>query len=215
MGSMRAGDRAAPVAAGEDETLRAAVVAAMARLREGDEGAVWALHEVARPHLERLIRAECRRLDLHLSGGEVAGLVLDAALELGDLAGAWRPDGALPWVWALQRIRSLVHREVGWFVDPLEAAEAAEAPGPPPAPVEDPLDVLDAAARRHPAARALRERLRAAASERDARIWVAAAIERGGGNRAPAVTVGAAHDLAPATVRKVLQRVGERMARVA
>ena len=52
-------------------------------------------------------------------------------------------------------------------------------------------------------------------SDRDAAIWLGVQLEKGAGNRSPAVTVAAEHGLRPDAVRKVVQRVGERLDSVA
>lgn len=75
--------------------------------------------------------------------------------------------------------------------------------------------MLRSAARRHPSAHRLEQRLTARVSDRDADIWLGVQLEKAAGNRAPAVTVGVDHDLEPATVRKVVQRVRERLEEVA
>ncbi|HEX4868663.1 MAG TPA: hypothetical protein VFV32_13720 [Acidimicrobiales bacterium] len=198
-----------------DEALRAAVVEAMGRIVAGDEGAVWELHEVAEPSLARMLRAEARRIDVRIEAEEIWELTLDAAETLAGLAPAWRPDGALPWVWARLRIAALVQRHVGTFAGPLDDEHLElEAPAAVVR-VEDPRAVLRAAARRHPAAHRLDQQLAATVSERDADIWLGVQLEKAAGNRSPAVTVGADHALQPETVRKVVQRVGERLAEVA
>ena len=49
------------------------------------------------------------------------------------------------------------------------------------------------------------------ASPRDAAVWLSHADERATGNRSPAVTVAARFGLGEAAVRKVVQRVGQRL----
>ena len=195
--------------------VREQVEALMGRLRAGDGAAVWELHTLAEPSLRRMVRAEARRIDVRIGDDDVLDLTLDAAIELGHLAGAWDPSGALPWVWAKRRIAGLVHQHVGVFADALpDEAEAMEAPEAPP-PVDDAREVLRRLARHHPGARRVEQHLAARASDRDAAIWLEVKMEQAGGNRSPAVTVGVEHDLPPATVRKVVQRVGQRLDAVA
>lgn len=191
------------------------VARVMGRLAAGEQQAIWELHDLAEPWLRRMVRAEARRIDFRLGDDDVIDLTLDAAIELGHLAGSWRPDGAPPWVWARRRINALVHAHIGQLCRPLddEHLEVEAPPIPPPAP--QPLEVLRALARRHPGARALQEQLTSAVSERDADIWLGVQIEKGGGNRSPAVTVAAESGLRPESVRKVVQRVGERLGQVA
>lgn len=197
-----------------ERELREAVAAVMARIVAGERSAVWELHGLAEPSLRRMLRTEARRIDVRIGDDDLLDLTLDAAVDLGKLAPSWRPDGALPWVWARRRITALVHAHVGTFADPLDDALELVAPVPVGR-VDEPREVLRSLARRHPSARRLHERLNAVVSPRDADIWLGVQIERAAGNRSPAVTVGADHGLRPDTVRKVVQRVSERLGEVA
>lgn len=200
----------------EDEgALRAGVAAVMRRIVAGDRAAVWELHDLAEPALARIVRGEARRIDLRLSGDDVLDLTLDAAIDLAKLAGAWQADGALPWVWARRRITALVHDHVGMFTRPLDEAHLEVEARPAVPRVEDPSRVLRSLARRHPSAHRLEQRLHAVASERDVAIWLGVQFEKASGNRSPAVTVATDHGMRPEAVRKVVQRVGERLGEVA
>ena len=198
-----------------EQGLPERVAEVMGRLADGDKQAVWELHDLAEPWLRRMVRAEARRIEFRLGDDDVVDLTLDAAIELGRLAPSWRPDGALPWVWARRRINALVHAHIGQLCRPLDDEHLeVEAPAPP-APAARPREVLRSLATRHPAAQVLHEQLTLAVSERDADIWLGVQIEKGGGNRSPAVTVAAETGLRPDAVRKVVQRVGERLGQVA
>jgi hypothetical protein len=193
---------------------RAAVRVLMARIAEGDEDAIWELHELAEGDLARIIRAEARRLDIRLEADEVWELTLDAVDALADVAATWKPDRAWPWVWAHHRVRAVVHDHVGTFARPLDEVHLELEARPPIERIEDPRAVLRRASEQHPAARQLEQRL-CRVSERDAQIYLGVVLERAAGNRAPAVTVGADHGLQPPAVRKVVQRVGEKLGDVA
>jgi len=204
-------DDAATVVVGEH---RAAVVEVMARIAAGERSAVWELHALAERTLAGIVRAEARRIDFWLSEDDLLDLTLDAAVELGKLAPAWQPDGALPWVWARRRITALVQAHIGTFTRPLDDAHH-EIEGPEPIrPIDDPRAALRSLAARHPSARQLDTQL-GRVTERDAEIWLLMQMERAAGNRSPAVTVAAIHDMRPDAVRKVFQRVGERISDVA
>jgi len=196
------------------EAFRSAIDELMARCAAGDHGAVWELHTVAEPALSRIVRSEARRLDLRLHAEDVLDITLDAAIEIGKLAPSWKPDGALPWVWARLRINGLVHDHVGTFADELDETHLELVEPPVPDRIDDPLVALRLLARRHPSARFLDERL-SAVSERDASIYLSVKVEKAAGNRSPAVTVGVDHGLRPDAVRKVFQRVTERLGEVA
>ena len=198
---------------GEDG-LRAAVSEVMARIVAGERSAVWELHGLAEPWLTRMLRAEARRIDLRIGDEDVFDLTLDAAVDLGKLAGSWNPDGALPWVWARRRVAALVHQHAGTFARELDEHHLALEAPPVTPPAPEPREVLRRVARTHPAARHLEQRL-SAVSERDASIWLGVQLEKGAGNRSPAVTVAAEHGLRPDAVRKVVQRVGQQLHEVA
>lgn len=186
----------------------------MARIAGGDRQAVWELHDLAEPALARLLRGEARRIDVRIGDEDIFDLTLDAAVDLGKLAQAWKPDGALPWVWARRRITALVHDHVGTFARELDETHL-EIEEPPRLPaVDDPRGVLRTLASRHPSAHLLEQRL-ATVRDRDADIWLGVQLEKGSGNRSPAITVAAIHDMRPDAVRKVVQRVGERLNDVA
>jgi len=195
--------------------VRAAVAEVMGRLAAGDRDAVWDLHDLAERPLARIVRAEARRIDVRIGDDDVYDLTLDAAIDLGKLAPSWDPDGALPWVWARRRVTALVHHHVGTFADELDDSHLdLEAPRAV-ARVEAPRQVLRDAARRHPAAHELEQRLTAAASARDVEIWLGVQMEKAAGNRSPAVTVAADHGMRADAVRKVVQRVSQRLEEVA
>lgn len=186
----------------------------MARLAGGEQQAMWDLHDLAEPWLRRMVRAEARRIDVRIGDDDVLDLTLDAAIELGKLAKAWKPDGALPWVWARRRINGLVHQHVGVFADELdEAHHDIEEPAALTL-VDEPRLVLRSLALRHAAALRLEHQL-LEVSERDADIWLLVQMEKAAGNRSPAVTVAADHDMRPDAIRKVVQRVAQHLDDVA
>ena len=198
-----------------EEGLSERVAEVMARLAAGEQRAVWELHSLAEPWLRRMVRAEARRVDVRLGDDDVLDLTLDAAIELGHLARAWNPEGAMPWVWAHRRIKALVHGHIGQLGRPLDDEHLdLEAP-PPVEEMPEARDVLRSLATRHAGARRLEERLATVASDRDAGIWLRTQIEKGVGNRSPAVTVAVEYGLRPDAVRKVNQRVAERLGQVA
>ena len=200
---------------GGTDHFRASVNQVMFAIAAGCEQAIFELHQLAEPYLARMARAEARRAGVRLGDDDVFGVTLDAAIELGRMARSWSPDGALPWVWARKRIHGLVHRQIGQLARELDdevlLAERREAPVRH-VPMEEPVAALRRLAEHHAGARELQERLERLVSPRDASIYLTFQVERDGGNRSPAVTVAVDHDLQPAAVRKVVQRVGERLA---
>jgi hypothetical protein len=197
------------------DELRAAVAQVMARIVAGDRDATWDLHVLCEVPVRHMLRAEARRVDFRIGDEDVFDLTIDAAIDLAKLARGWDPEGALPWVWARKRINRLVHDHIGQLTRELDD-EHLDLPEPEPTPpMPEPREVLRSAAKRHPAARELERKLTAVATERDASIWLGIQLERGVGNRSPAVTIGVEWGLRPDAVRKVCQRVGERLEHVA
>ena len=199
---------------GSDLDVRHRVNLVMFAIAAGEEHAIWDLHQLAEPSLQALVRREAARVGVHLGVDDVFDLTLDAAMELGRIARSWNPAGALPWVWAKKRLLALVQAHLGTFTRELDdAALEREAP-PAHVPMEEPVAALRRLAERHDGARALQQRLEQLVSPRDADIWLAFQVERDGGNRSPAVTIAVDHGMRPDAVRKVVQRVSERLAAV-
>ncbi len=193
------------------EYLHHAVAEAMADIAAGDSQAIWELHRLATPTLQRMLRAEARRINAWISDDDLYDLVLDATFVLADRARSWRPEISLPWVWAKHRVHAVVHRHFGTFTRELDESHLQIAEPPAVVPIDDALAVLRSLAARHEGALALDRRLSEVAKPRDAEIYLGYLLERAAGNRRPAVTVGADHGMQPAAARKVVQRVGERL----
>lgn len=103
----------------------------------------------------------------------------------------------------------LVHDHIGQFgaeLDDVAEDAAPEIAGR----VEDPMAVLHRMADHDPRVTALLHQL-AGASDRNVAVWVGFRLEVEAGNRSPAVTVGADHQMNPAALRKVVQRVNQRL----
>lgn len=93
----------------------------MARLVAGDTAAVFTLAEHHGHRIAGVIRRQLARCGAAtIAADELQSLVLDACMELREVAGAWRPGGALPWWWAEGRIRSLVNAWVGVHADSID-----------------------------------------------------------------------------------------------
>jgi hypothetical protein len=106
------------------------VEAIMGRLVEGDPAAVFTLVEHHGHRVAGVIRRQLRRCGVDdISADDLQSLVIDSCLELREVAGAWRPGGALPWWWAEGRIRAVVNGWVGVHADSLEDHWAAAEEG--------------------------------------------------------------------------------------
>ena len=195
-----------------DSDFRHRVNLVMLAIAAGDDGAIWDLHELAGPTLSALVRREASRVGVWLHDDDVFGITLEAAMELGRTARSWDPAGALPWVWARKRLLALVQAHLGTFTRELDDELLEREALPAAVPMDEPVAALRRLAERHDGARALQEWLEALVSPRDADIWLSFQVERDGGNRSPAVTIAVDHGMRPDAVRKVVQRVNERLA---
>ncbi len=93
----------------------------MARLVAGDTAAVFTLFEHHGHRVAGVVRRQLRHCGLHdIAFEDLQALVLDACMELVQVAEAWRPGGALPWWWAEGRIRAVVNGWVGVHADDLD-----------------------------------------------------------------------------------------------
>jgi hypothetical protein len=207
----------------------------MRAIAAGDGSALWTFRDVADPPVRMRLLATLRRLDVPFDADDLDGMVTDAVLAIADVAGAWRPGEAPPWVWAHHRVVRVVHRFVGIFATSLDAQAvddygetlgrltsrdqvgSRQTTGPV---AFDPLDVVSGAratlkglASDRPRAAMLDDALSETASDRDAALWLAVLDEREAGNRHPAVTVGTRFGMRPDAVRKAVQRVWLRLRR--
>ena len=103
----------------------------MARLVAGDTAAVFTLVEHHGHRVAGVVRRQLRRCGVdEIAKDDLQSLVLDAAMELLQVAPAWKPGGALPWWWAEGRIRAVVNGWVGVhadnFDDHIESIEDGE-----------------------------------------------------------------------------------------
>jgi hypothetical protein len=185
----------------------------MTALAVGDGAAVQWLIEAHGAELVRTVRVIAADRKARLGADAVDELVLEAVLAIQAVAGAWRADGAPPWVWARARIRAAVDRHLGLWADELDHERHAEleaAPAPPGS--EDPVDVtLARLARQHGEVALLQEGLELVASPRDRLVFVELEIQVAMGDPSPAVTVGALYGMKPASVRQQSRRTRLRL----
>jgi hypothetical protein len=200
---------------GTDSEFRSDVNRVMFAIAAGKTDAIWHLHALAEPALAAMVRIEALRVGVSLGRDDTFNLTLDAAMELGRLARSWSPDGALPWVWARKRILAIVQRELGTFTRELDDELLEREEQPARVAMGEPVAALRSLAERHAGARELQGRLDRLVSARDADIWLRFQVERDGGNRSPAVTVAVDHGMRADAVRKVVQRVTERLSAAA
>lgn len=193
-----------------------ALAAIMSGLADRDGAALFSLIEVCRPELVRTVRAIAAKRRARLSAEQVDELVLDAALAISEVAGAWKPDGAPPWFYAHGRIAAAVDRVIGQWTDAL-VDERAEVEQPPwaAATEADTAEVMARLAEEHELVALLHDGLEAVASPRDLLVFVEHRIQVALGDPSPAATVARLYGMEPAAVRQQTRRVRLRLQRLA
>lgn len=187
----------------------------MARLADGDDAAVFALHEQFGNRITGLVRRQLWSLGRHtVTPDELDELVMDACLVIRDVAGGWRPGGAQPWNWAQRRIRAAIARSLGIYASPLDMHAPHLSDDRIPAPCVDELVA-------ETLARLVDEDERLALFAEATRIagvddvtlvqWLEYKIHMDSGDPSPAHTVGHLYGLEPATVRKRVSRARRRV----
>ncbi len=195
------------------------VEAIMARLAAGDTAAVFTLAEHHGHRVAGVVRRQLTRCGADQVGrDDLQSLVLDACIELGHVAAAWRPGGALPWWWAEGRIRAVVNGWVGVHADSLDDhlswVEADERPLARS--VED--SVAETFARlvaEVPLVGLVAEAARAANVDDVALVCLLDySIQQDQGDPSPAHTLAERYGVTPETLRKRISRGRSRLKKV-
>ena len=191
----------------------------MARLVEGDPAAVFTLAEHHGHRVAGVVRRQLRRCGVDDIGvDDLQSLVIDACLELRDVAGAWRPGGALPWWWAEGRIRAVVNGWVGVHADSLDDHWAVVEEGD----VEHARSVEDSVAetfarlvREVPLVGLVAEAARAAKVDDVALVCILDyCIQQDQGDPSPAHTLAERYGVSPETLRQRICRSRRRLRQV-
>ncbi len=103
--------------AGKRDTLKRL----MAAMAAGDRGAIFQLRVVFDVELRGAVRQAATEVGRRLPSDEVEAVATDFCTWLAGHAGAWRPDGALPWRWAWAHLTTEVRKNQGFW--PLAAAD--------------------------------------------------------------------------------------------
>lgn len=202
-----------------ESTDPSSVEALMARLARRDGSALSGLLEHHGHRLGRVIGSIARQRGARLTREESQELILEAALEMADVAPSWDPAGAPPWIWARARLATVVDRHVGQWATSLdddrhtvgELEDRAAADGHEPAV----LEVLKALGGVHPSVALLREATERVASPRDQAVFFETAVQVTLGDRSPSVTVGRLLGMRPDAVRQQHRRVRVRLLQLA
>lgn len=198
--------------AGANRVAAGSLEAIMERLAARDGAALHSLIEAHRADLLRSVRAVAGQRGARLTAEQVDELVVDAALAISDIARAWRPGGAPPWIYARGRIANAVDRVIGQWADELEPERYdVEALAPSHGSEPDTLALLESLAARQSTAALLHDGLARVASPRDRMVFVEHGVQVSMGDPSPAVTVGQQFGLKPATVRQQTRRIRLRL----
>lgn len=205
-----------------DRQRRERVAEIMAAITGGDDAAAITLAMEFRQELAGAVRAAALRLGVGLEADELNGLVLEAALAIGEVAGGWRDDGgALPWNWGRARIRNVVAHHVGVFAERLEPDHLDNRPSRPAveawqgdaADDRQPHRVLERLADHHVDVARVRD-VAARVGEVDLDLLLEFRMQQSQGDPSPAVTIARARGLRPETVRKRVSRYCHRARQV-
>jgi hypothetical protein len=184
----------------------------MARLAAGDGAALFDLLVTYRADLVRSVRTIALARRVRLSAEEIDELVVAAAIAINDVASAWKPDGAPPWIYARGRIAAAFDALVGQHADPLDDART-EVEALPPAAGAEPAtaEVFVALARENAMVALLQQGLEQVASPRDRVLFVEHGVQVAMGDPSPAVTVARMYGMEPAAVRQQTRRLRIRL----
>jgi hypothetical protein len=191
----------------------------MPRLAGGDGIALFELVEEFRVPLMAAVRRGLTRLHVEPDAELVDELVMDAALVVQETAGGWRPDGgAMPWVWAEQRINARVSAVIGQHHDALgddDTVAVAAAPFVVPHPEhEDELETLRMVAGKDPVLALLERALASATKLADRGILLAYEALKADGDPSPANTLGVEIDNTATNVRQIVSRAKGKVRRL-
>ncbi len=96
----------------------------MAAMAAGDPTAAFRLRMMFEPELKAAVRRAAVEVGRALPSDEVEAVATDFCTWLIPHAGAWRPDGALPWRWAWAHLTTEVRKNQGYW--PLAAADPCD-----------------------------------------------------------------------------------------
>ncbi len=192
----------------------------MAGIAGGDDAALFHLWEEFGGDIRAAMAAHARLRGHHrLTPDALYDLAGEAWLALRPLARSWRPDGAVPWVWARARLAAIVDEVLGPVVGRVLPARDGEhiaepdvlaylGADPPPG------ETLGGLAESDERCRLLRRAIDAALSPVDQELFLGYELQRQSGDPSPAVTMGALFGLKPATVRQRVWRARRKLAAV-
>lgn len=193
----------------------------MSRLADGDMEAIVELRVVAEGPVRSMVSRSFLSNGIRVDRDRLDDIVGDALLWIVEHASSWSPEfRAKPWTWAAKRIINRAYVALGQFTDDIDdVIELVERPTTERSTARtddmDPIELLRQLGSERFDLQLLFEALTVVASERDQRVWLALLVEAANGNRSPAVTVAQEMELRRDNVRKIRQRVQERLLELA
>ena len=185
----------------------------MAAMAAGDPTAAFRLRMMFEPELKAAVRRAAVEVGRALPSDEVEAVATDFCTWLISHAGAWRPDGALPWRWAWAHLTTEVRRNQGYW--PLAAADPCEEAGAEEVVAAVDGDLLETVARLaagEPRVAALLSVLQATGTPSDdIALLFDLAEQRHAGDPSPSHTVAPRYGLSPDAARKRAQRTRDRV----
>jgi hypothetical protein len=185
----------------------------MATVAAGDDAALFALWCEFGSEIRMTMRSIARtRGHRYLPADTVDELAGEAWLALRDVAPAWRPDGALPWVWARPRLVGIVDRLLPRPTLPFPDEEPAAASGGVLFACDDPptTATLSLIALERDDCALLREALDRALAPSHQDLLLTYAVQQRAADPSPANTLATMYGLKPATVRQRVARFRKR-----
>ena len=196
-----------------DESVHERLVAMMRAMAGGDGAAPFALVAEFGSAIGACLRHHLRYLGMtFVDQAELDGLVLDAVFELRLVAAGWDPaKGALPWVWARDRMVRLACRYVGIHTEALDPARheqwlEGDAGLDEGGDERDEVAVLARLAGVRPECRLLLEALDRVAPARNQEILLGVRVQASLGDPSPSVTIGREVGMKPDAIRQVVHR---------
>ena len=204
-----------------DANERNQLVGLMARLAAGDLAACTELYLSFGHRIRASLVAIGRIHGVQLGRDDARALTIDACTGVfPDVARSWRPEGALPWTWARQRLARLIddnfgHQHAHDRLPPDEDLERAATDESWMGADPDPEVTFAGLATRNPTVGLLHSACLDVLTDGERSTLLRYELQRCGGDPSPANTVGSELALAPAAVRQRVSRAKRKLATLA
>lgn len=184
----------------------------MERLAAGDRAALVTLINDHGGALATVARDRLREIGVTPHPELIGELIVELAVTLAEVAAAWDPDGALPWVWARRRLQAAVDGHVGLLTVELAAGrDHADDARDIPEPAAD-GDLLEAfLTSEDPRVARIRDAILDRVGTAELRLWLEYRDLQAAGCPAPAQVLATRWEVRPETIRKRISRTNARI----